>query len=232
MTASPSARPGCRPHPEPRRLRREVENDHACVEAQETCAAATTGPQCQDGAVASIQTLSDAHRRTVARWAVDCAEHVLPLFEADESAHAQIRDALVRARAYSSGERSAAEEIRRRFVAVQAASAATTPAGAAAARAVAQAAGVAHMGAHALGAAAYAAKAVSLANPTRPEAVQEEIGWQLARLTDGERAVLRLLPPVGADSAGPLGAGLLSRGILGTVIRELQAQINRGSKVS
>ncbi len=39
------------------------------------------------------------------------------------------------------------------------------------------------MGAHALGAAAYAAKAAGLAAPDHPEAVSEEIRWQLAHLS-------------------------------------------------
>jgi len=156
---------------------------------------------------------------------VDCAERVLSLFEGDLSAEQQLLDAIARTRAYSTGQSTAAEEIRKRFVAVRAATSATTPAGAAAARAVAQASGVAHMGAHALGAAGYAIKAVSLANPTQPEAVQEEIRWQLERLTAEERSVLRLLPPLGTDSSGPLGSGLLSRGVVGSAIREIQAQI-------
>ncbi len=128
-----------------------------------------------------------------------------------------------RARAYSAGVSSSGEEIKKRLVAVKAAKAATTPAGAAAARAVGQAAAVAHMGAHTLGAAAYAAKAVALAHPDRPEAVQEEVRWQIADLTDREREALHRLPPLGADSSGPLGEGLLSRGMLGSVIRQIQA---------
>lgn len=175
--------------------------------------------------MASIQTLSDPDRRLLARWALACAERVLPLFEADAEAQEQIRDAVTRTRAYSAGEGRAADEIKRRFVAVRAANAATTPAGAAAARAVAQAAGVAHMGAHALGAAAYAAKAVSLAHQRQPERVQEEIRWQVENLSERERAALRLLPALGADSSGPLSAGLLSRGVLGSTIREIQSQI-------
>ena len=97
----------------------------------------------------------------------------------------------------------------------------------AAARAAAQAAGVAHMGAHALGAAAYAANAVRLAAPDRPDAVQEEITWQLERLSDEGRAALQRLPPVGEDAAGPLGQGLLASGALGSIIRELQAALGR-----
>ncbi len=108
--------------------------------------------------MASIQTLSDSNRRAVARWALACAERVLPLFDADEAAKEEIRDAVVRTHAYGAREGITADEISQRLVAVKAAKAATTPARAAAARAVAQAAAVAHMGAHALGAAAYAAK--------------------------------------------------------------------------
>lgn len=96
----------------------------------------------------------------------------------------------------------------------------------AAARAAAQAAGVAHMGAHALGAAAYAARAAGLAAPDRPDAVHEEISWQVERMTDETRAALRKLPLLGEDSAGPLGAGILASGILGSIIREIQDAIS------
>ncbi|MCA5892414.1 hypothetical protein LEP48_03480 [Isoptericola sp. NEAU-Y5] len=181
--------------------------------------------------MASKQTLSDPSRRVLARWAADCAERVLPLFDADPDADPaageQVRDALARTRAYSTGQSTAAEEISKRLGAAKAASAAASPAGAAAARAVGQAAAVAHMGAHALGAAAYAAKAVSLAHPDRPEKVAEEVRWQLARLTTQERSLLRELPPLGADPSGPLGEGLLSRGILGSVIRQIQDDVAR-----
>ena len=171
--------------------------------------------------MASIQTLSDADRRCVARWAVACAEHVIHLFEADGAAEAEIRDAIVRTHAYSRGEGRAAEEIGKRLIAGRAAKAATTPSGSAAARSVAQAAAVAHMGAHALGAAAHAVKAVSLAEG--PERAQGEIRWQLAQLSDSEGDALATLPALGSDRSGPLGGGLLSRGILGESIRAIQA---------
>lgn len=174
----------------------------------------------------SIQTLSEADRRTVARWAAACASRVLPLFATDVAeADAAIRDACARAHAFSRGESAAAVEIGKRMIAVKAAKHASTPAGAAAARAVAQASGVAHMGAHALGATAYAVKAVSLAEPGHAEAIDAEIAWQLAELTDREREVLSTLPPVGSDSAGPLGRGLLAQGVLGETISTLQRDI-------
>jgi len=79
------------------------------------------------------------------------------------------------------------------------------------------------MGAHGLGAAAYAAKAVGLAVPERPGATNEEIRRQLDCMSTAVRAALRQLPPVGQNSSGPLGPGLLASGLLGTIIRELQA---------
>jgi hypothetical protein len=81
------------------------------------------------------------------------------------------------------------------------------------------------MGAHALGAAAYAAKAAGLAAPDRPDAVSEEICWQLRHMSAAARAALRQLPPVGENASGPLGPGLLASGLLGTIIRELQASL-------
>jgi hypothetical protein len=177
----------------------------------------------------SSQSLSESDRREVAAWAADCAERVLRLFEAEAPADGRPRDAIARARAFARGELDTAGEIRRRFVAGRAAQAVSSPAAVAAARAAAQAAGVAHMGAHALGAAAYAAKAVGLAAPDRPEAVRDEISWQLRRMSDRTKAALRQLPPVGEDSAGPLGSGLLASGILGSIIREIQAALRETS---
>ena len=173
----------------------------------------------------SPQALTEADRRIVAFWAADCAERVLPLFEAEAPDDDRARDAIARTRAFARGELSTAGEIRRRFVAGRAAHSAASRAGAAAARSAAQASGVAHMGAHALGAAAYAASAAALAAPGRSDALDEEIRWQLARLTPEATAALAELPALGADSAGPLGAGLLASGTLGTVIRRLQAEL-------
>jgi hypothetical protein len=173
----------------------------------------------------SPQSLSESDRRAVAEWAADCAERVLVVFESEAAADGRPRDAIARARAFARGELDTAGEIRRRFVAGRAARAVSSPAAVAAARAAAQAAGVAHMGAHALGAAAYAANAAGLAAPDKPEAVRAEISWQLEHLTERARSALRRLPPLGEDSAGPLGPGLLASGILGSIIREIQAAV-------
>lgn len=175
--------------------------------------------------VRSAQSLSEGDRRLVAFWAADCAEHVLPLFEAEASADDRPRDAVARTRAFARGELGAAEEIRRRFVAGRAAHTVRGPAAVAAARAAAQAAGVAHMGAHALGAAAYAVKAVALASPRSQPVVDDEIWWQLGHIAPEVKIALRRLPLLGQDSAGPLGHGLLASGILGSTIRVIQREI-------
>jgi hypothetical protein len=168
--------------------------------------------------------LSAAERRIVAVWAADCAERVLGLFEAEAPGDRRPRDAIARLRAFARGELGVAEA-RRRFVAHAAAREVSAPAAVAAARAAGQAASVPHMGAHALGAAAYAAKAAGLGAPDRPEAVTEEISWQLGHMSEPARAALRQLPPVGEDRSGPLGPGLLASGLLGTIIRDLQADL-------
>ena len=173
----------------------------------------------------SPQTLSETDRRIVAAWAADCAERVLGLFEAEAPGDGRPRAAIARARAFARGELDVAEEIRRRFVGDAAAHEVIAPQAVAAARAAGQAAAVPHMGAHALGAAAYAAKAAGLSVPDQPEAVSQEIRWQVDRMSAAVRSALRQLPPVGENRSGPLGPGLLASGLLGTVIRELQASV-------
>ena len=181
--------------------------------------------------MASPQTLGEADRRLVAAWAADCAERVLHLFEAEAPDDGRPRTLIARARSYARGELRTGDEIRRRFAGGVGAHAVRAPAAVAAARAAGQAAAVCHMGAHALGAAAYAVRAVSLADPDRPEAVEEEIRWQLDRMSAEVRTALQALPPVGQDRSGPLGPGLLASGQLGRIIHDLQAGLARtGSK--
>lgn len=175
------------------------------------------------GKVLSPQTLSLADRRLVAGWAATCAERVLGLFEAERPGDGRPRAAIARARAFARGELDTSLAIRRRFADGSAARGLKSPAAAAAARAAGQAAAVCHMGAHALGAAAYAVRAASLASPDGPEAAADEIRWQLAQLTADVRAALQALPPVGENRSGPLGPGLLASGQLGAIIRDLQA---------
>lgn len=182
-------------------------------------------PDRQRRHVGSPQTLSEADRRVVAAWAADCAERALALFEAEAPDDDRPRTLIARTRAFARGELDTAQEIRRRFAGGVGPGQAKTPAATAAARAAGQAVAVCHMGAHAMGAAAYAAKAACLAHPQRPGAVEEEIRWQLDHMSAEVRAALRTLPPVGENSSGPLGPGLLAAGQLGIIIRDLQARL-------
>lgn len=175
----------------------------------------------------SVQTLSEADRRLVAEWAAACAERVLPLFEAECPNDDRPRDAIAQTRAFARGELDTATEIRRRFGGGSVARNAMSPAAAAAARAAGQASAVCHMGAHALGAAAYAVKAASLAAPDQPKGAVGEIRWQLAHMGLDVRVALRSLPPVCEDRSGPLGPGLLASGQMGKIISQLQAVIAR-----
>ncbi len=103
---------------------------------------------------------------------------------------------------------------------------APTPAAKAAAYAAEQAAAAAHMGAHALGAAGYAAKASTLAaacdgdDVTRSEALR-----QVAAMSDDVARALCSLPALGENGAGPLGPGRLSSGHVGQTIRAIQAEL-------
>jgi len=179
--------------------------------------------------VGSPQTLSEADRRLVAAWAADCSERVLGLFEADAPDDDRPRALIARTRAFARGELDTAEEIRRRFSGGVGDGEVRAPAAANAARSAGQAVAVCHMGAHALGAAAYAARAAGLASPDRPEAVEDEIRWQLGHMSADVRAALRSLPPVGENPSGPLGPGLLASGQLGTIIRGLQAGLTHAN---
>lgn len=173
----------------------------------------------------SPQTLSEADRRLVAAWAADCAERVLRLFEAVSPDDDRPRTLIARARAFARGELNTAEEIRRRFKGGVGAGEIQDPAAVAAARSAGQAVAVCHMGAHALGAAAYAAKAVGLANPDRPDAVEDEIRWQFDHMSPEVRSALRTLPLIGENLSGPLGPGLLASGLLGMIIYDLQSAL-------
>lgn len=169
----------------------------------------------------SPQTLSEADRRLVAAWAADCVDRVLGLFEAEAPADDRPRALVARTRAFARGELDIADEIRRRFSGGVSAGEVKTAVAIAVARAAGQAVATCHMGAHALGAAAYAAKAAGLAHPDRPEAVEDEVRWQLDHMSPEVRIALRTLPPVGENASGPLGPGMITNQV-GYIVRELQ----------
>jgi hypothetical protein len=133
-------------------------------------------------------TLQDADHYLLAIWAADCAEHVLHLFEAAQPADARPRQAIKLARAWVRGEITMSQA---RTAAGHAQAAARDLSGAAryAAYAPGQAAVVAHVAAHELGAAAYAIKAVRAAAPDGEEdnAGRLECQWQREQLPEAIR---------------------------------------------
>jgi hypothetical protein len=172
----------------------------------------------------SPQTLSVDDRRILASWAADCAEHVLAVFEDAVPDDGRVRAAIDQTRSFAAGELDIAEAVRRRGgEAGAAAREAPTSAGRAAAYAAEQAAAVAHMGAHALGAAGYAAKASRLAAGVDGDAVaRAEARRQVAAMTDAVAHALSRLPALGENRSGPLGPGRLSGGHVGYAIRAIQ----------
>jgi hypothetical protein len=128
-------------------------------------------------------TLTDADHRLLALWAASCAEHVLPLFESARPGDARPRDAVDAARAWVEGDLTMMQA---RAAGGHAMGAARPLHGAAryAAYAAGQAAVVAHVAAHDLGAAAYAITAVREAAPERERqaAGRRECQWQRDQL--------------------------------------------------
>jgi hypothetical protein len=130
-------------------------------------------------------SLQDDDHRRLAVWAADCAEHVLPLFEATRPDDDRPRRAIELGRAWARAEIPWAEA---RTAAGHANAAARDLRGAArhAAYAAGQAAAVGHVAAHELGAAAYAIRAVQAAAPDgdREAAGRRECQWQRDQLPD------------------------------------------------
>lgn len=175
--------------------------------------------------VKSRQTLSESDRKTVADWAADCAERVLFLFETESPDDQRPRSAIARARAFACGDLTTAAAIRQRFGSGRVNGTSLSAAAVAAARAAGQSSAVSHMGAHGLGAAAFAIKAVCLSRPQDPHAAADEMRWQLTVMPPSVRAALRALPAVGTDPSGPLGPGMLSSGEIGRIIGTLQTEL-------
>jgi len=128
-------------------------------------------------------TLTDADHRLLALWAAACAEHVLPLFEDAAPDDGRPRQAIEAARGWVRGE---VPMMRARALGGHAMGAARALRGGPrfAAYAAGQAACVAHVPEHDLGAAAYAIKAARAAVPTAesPQAGRRECLWQRDQL--------------------------------------------------
>ena len=133
-------------------------------------------------------TLTDEDHHRLALWAAECAEHVLPLFEAARPDDGRPREAVAAARAWARGE---LPMMRTRALGGHAMGAARelTDAPRCAAYAAGQAAVVAHVAEHDLGAAAYAVKAAVSAAPAghEDEVRRAECRWQRDHLPDEVR---------------------------------------------
>jgi len=114
-----------------------------------------------------------ADHRLLALWAADCAERVLPLFEAHSPADQRPRSAIEAARAWARGELSVGAARAAAFAAHAAARDVEDTQARAAARAAGHAAATAHVVGHARHAAAYAVTASS-ADPDGERAWQDE----------------------------------------------------------
>jgi hypothetical protein len=150
--------------------------------------------------------ISKEDRGRVGLWAADCAERVLPLFEAVAPADTRPRQAVEGIRAWVRGEMRPVPLRTVALAALAAAREADDPAAAAAARAAGSAATTAFMHApetmgtekHCLGAAIYAARARELRAPGDPEAADGEIRWALEHASAEVRELVRGLPALGA----------------------------------
>jgi hypothetical protein len=154
-------------------------------------------PKIRDKRLITIRrggTLTDDNHRLLALWAANCAEHVLTIFECVRPNDDRPRQAVEAARAWVSGEikmmrardfAGAAQDSARECKGVsEAARMAALSAG--------QAAVVAHVAAHELGAATYALRAVVETAPKveREAARLAELEWQKERLPDEIRELV------------------------------------------
>jgi len=129
--------------------------------------------------------------QSLALWAADCAERVLPLFEDSYPQDTRPRDAIRTLREWVRTGKFSMPVIRRASLSAHAAAKevqASNKAASLAAHAAGQAVGTAHVATHAFGSALYAMKAVSVTNPADPKtAIAEERVWQTSRLPENLR---------------------------------------------
>ena len=129
-------------------------------------------------------------QRLMAKWALDCAERVLALFEAALPNDDRPRAAIAAGRAWVRTREFSMPAIRNASLGAHAAAKATNDAAAtAAAHAAGQAVATAHVPQHAYGGGYYALMAIAAANPSRAAAAVEcERRWQAAQLPEPLRA--------------------------------------------
>ena len=135
-------------------------------------------------------TLAESDHHLHGLWAAACAEHVLPFFEAERPTNTRPRAAIAAIRAWTRGTMKMMDS---RAAGGHAMGAARELTGAArySAYAAGQAACVAHLAEHNLGAAAYAIKAARAGRPGDEELAGHcECAWQREQLPEAIRALV------------------------------------------
>ena len=153
--------------------------------------------------------------RQIARWAADCAQRALPLYEAAAPGDARPREAIAAARQFAAGERRTAQLRSLSW----AAHAAARDTGDAAARAAARAASLAaaaaythpiasaHQIKHILGPAAYAAQALAAGADADAAALDAALRWAIEQAPERVRETVRRLPAP-APAKGAMAASI------------------------
>jgi hypothetical protein len=168
--------------------------------------------------------VSEEDRGRVGLWAADCAERVLPLFEALAPYDTRPRQAIDGIRAWARGGMRSGQLRTVALAALAAARGVGDPVAAAAARAAGSAATAAFMHApetigtekHCLGAAMYAARARELAAIDDPRACDDEVGWAVEHASAAIREIVRGLPALGP-----------TRGRLDAIMQQLDEGLRR-----
>ena len=147
-------------------------------------------------------TMSEEDRRRIALWAADCAERVLPLFEAKAPSDTRPRKAIEGTRAFALGGKRTGQLRSLAWAAHAAARGVGDPVATAAARAAAHAAAspyihalaTPHQAKHIHGPAIHQAQARELAAGNDPGVGDEEIRWAIEHASPALREVVRRFP--------------------------------------
>ncbi|MFD9369406.1 putative immunity protein [Streptomyces sp. NPDC060020] len=147
-------------------------------------------------------TISEEDRRQLGLWAADCAERVLPLFEAKTPDDTRPREALEALRAFTHTGKRTARLRAASWAGLKAAGEVDDPAAAAAARAACHAAAAPyihalatpHQAKHIHGPAVYAALARELSAGEDAAVGDEELRWAIEHAPPQVRGLIRLMP--------------------------------------
>ncbi|WP_405530467.1 hypothetical protein OG592_21560 [Streptomyces avidinii] len=147
-------------------------------------------------------TISEEDRRLLGRWAADCVERALPLFEAKAPSDGRPREAIEGIRAFVREGKRTARLRSLAWAAHAAAREVDDPAATAAARAACHAAATPyihplatpHQSKHVLGPAVYGALARELGAENDTAVGDEEIRWAIEHAPTAVRELLRRMP--------------------------------------